>query len=286
MHQTNENASSNYDCCCCLDAPVSEDFNQIDYRGNGLFIMHHYTPNAQSAHFYKHFHDDYELLFLINVKGDFVIENHKYSLSPGDLILIKPSKYHYLQVFDCNYERLVINVTPDFLPDGLVKRAFSNGEFFHLDNLGAVAGNFRKIIEYYHSFPEQEFVMMTKALLTESLLLIEQFDKTENDDEFKHLDEFNASVIKYIRENLTSIRSLEQMASDLYVSKSTLYHSFKKTMKISIMQYVRNKKVLHAQKLMKSGVKPTKACALSGFDDYTTFYRSYKLFFGHSCNNS
>ena len=68
----------------------------------------------------------------------------------------------------------------------------------------------------------------------------------------------------------------------LYVSKSTLYHSFKKSMKISIMQYVRNKKVLHAQKLMRNGVKPTKACSMSGFDDYTTFYRSYKLFFGRS----
>ncbi len=276
-------SSQNSECCYCgFEEPKNNNFKQFDYRSNGLFIMHHYTPNAQSAHFNKHFHEDYEIIFFIDVHGEYIIENHKYNISPGDMLLIKPSKYHYLQVFDCNYERIVFNIEPELLGGDIVKRAFSNGEFFHLDSLGAVATNFHKIIEYYHTFPEKEFLIMVKALLTESLLLIEQFDKSDNDDEFKHLDEFNASVIKYIRENLTSIRSLEQMASDLYVSKSTLYHSFKKSMKISIMQYVRNKKVLHAQKLMRNGVKPTKACSMSGFDDYTTFYRSYKLFFGRS----
>lgn len=48
------------------------------------------------------------------------------------------------------------------------------------------------------------------------------------------------------------------------------------------MQYVRNKKVLYAQNLIKSGIRPTKAYTMAGFEDYTTFYRSYKLFFGHS----
>lgn len=258
------------------------EFKQIEYKSDGFFIMHHRTPDGAKAHFFRHFHEDYEILFFISVKGEYVIENHKYVVSPGDVLLIKPGKYHYLQLKNCEYERLVINIEPQFLPDGLVKRAFSNGEFFHLDGGDTIASNFRKLIEYYHAFPEHDFITLAKAILAENALLIEQLDRTGNDEEFKHLDEFTSGVIKYIRDNLTSIRSLDQLAAELYVSKSTLYHAFKKAMKISIMQYVRNKKVLHAQKLIRSGVKPTKACSLSGFDDYTTFYRSYKLFFGHS----
>lgn len=278
-----ENNSSCLDACRnASEESITPAAEWFEFHDKGLFVMHRCTPDGKKANFFRHFHEDYEILFFADVKGEYVIENHKYAISPNDMLLIKPGKYHYLQLTGGNYERLVINVEPDFLPEGLLKRAFLNGEFFHLEPAGTIASCFRKIIDYRRSFADRELSILIKALLTEALLLIEQLDKSENDDEFKHLDEFNSSVIKYIRDNLTSIRSLEQMAAELYVSKSTLYHSFKKAMKISVMQYVRNKKVLHAQKLIRSGIKPTKACTLSGFDDYTTFYRSYKLFFGHS----
>ena len=39
---------------------------------------------------------------------------------------------------------------------------------------------------------------------------------------------------------------------------------------------------MYAHNLIQSGVRPTKAYVLSGFEDYTTFYRSYKMFFGRS----
>ncbi len=127
-----------------------------------------------------------------------------------------------------------------------------------------------------------DFKVMKKALLAEIFMLICLMDSEYNRNEYKYLDEFNTRVIKYIRDNLTSITSLEQMAANLYVSKSTLYHSFKKAMNISIMQYIRNKKVMYAHNLIQSGVRPTKAYVMSGFEDYTTFYRSYKMFFGRS----
>ncbi len=245
----------------------------------------HYTYEEHSSikTFFRHFHDNYEILFLTNVKGDYVIENHKYSLMPYDILLIKPTKYHYMLIKDNTpYGRFVMNVTPDFLPEELLNNAFSKGEFFHLGSSSPITHNFLKLIEYEKMFDRKDFIVMARALMTENLMLIAKMDNSESSDDYKYLDEFNTRVMKYIRDNLTSITSLDQMAAQLYVSKSTLYHSFKKAMKISIMQYVRNKKVLYAQNLIKSGIRPTKAYTMAGFEDYTTFYRSYKLFFGHS----
>ena len=250
---------------------------------NGCYSTYSLSEHCKANQFFRHFHDSAEILFMFDVQGEYVVESRKYQLAPFDLLLIKPSKYHYMILKDdTNYSRCVFNVATDYLPNDLVTRAFSKGEFFHIGATSQITKNFQRIIEYRQTMDERDYRVMEQALLSEILMLVCMTDEEHNRDEFKYLDEFNSRVIKYIRENLTNITSLEQMASDLYVSKSTLYHSFKKAMKISIMQYVRNKKVMYAHNLIRSGVRPTKAYVLSGFEDYTTFYRSYKMFFGRS----
>ena len=245
----------------------------------GFCEGYNYTADCTNKNFQRHFHDDYEILFITEVTGEYTIENHKYNLMPYDLLLIKPTKYHY-------YGRFVFNITPEFIRQDIIDKAFSKGEFFHIGGSSPITKNFLKLLDYNKVFDESEFTLLIKTILIENLLLISKIDSNDNGENYHYLDEFNTKVMQYIRENLTSITSLDQMAQDLYVSKSTLYHSFKRVMKISIMQYVRNKKVLNAHSLIKSGVRPTKAAVMSGFDDYTTFYRSYKLFFGHSPNES
>ncbi len=261
--------------------------NSFYNADNGLHVDYTCYEKCNSNNYASHFHEDYEIIFFFNVTGDYVVENRKYALDKNDILLIKPTKYHYFVPQDNSfYERIVINVTGDTLDSDLIPIAFSNGEFFHLTENSVIAENFRKLKNYGSTLSAGQFSIMAKALLTEIILLICGLQGETQTNEYKYLDEFNTNVIKYINQNLPSITSLEQLANDLFVSKSTLYHAFRRTMKISIMQYVRNKKVLLAQSLIKNGVRPTKACTMSGFEDYTTFYRSYKLFFGHSPNDT
>ena len=254
---------------------------------NGMHVDYSSNDKCNCNNYISHFHEDYEIIFFFNVTGDYIVENRKFTLVPNDVLLIKPTKYHYIVPKNNSfYERIVINVSADVLPNNLIPNAFEKGEFFHLDETSTIAHNFYKLRDYGNSLPSEQFSIMAKALLTEILLLISRFNDEHKNNEYRYLDEFNTKVIKYINQNLPSITSLEQLANDLFVSKSTLYHAFRRTMKISIMQYVRNKKVLLAQSLIRNGVRPTKACTMSGFEDYTTFYRSYKLFFGHSPNDT
>ncbi len=254
---------------------------------NGMHIDYSCIEKCNSNNYISHFHEDYEILFFFDVTGEYVIENRKYTLGKNDILLIKPTKYHYIIPKNNSlYERLVINIAGDVLPNGLIPKAFSRGEFFHLEEGSTIAANFNKLRDYGNTLSSSDFTTMARALLTEIMLLITKFNDESHSDEYKYIDEFNTNVIKYINQNLPYITSLEQLANNLFVSKSTLYHAFRRTMKISIMQYIRNKKVLLAQSLIKNGVRPTKACSMSGFEDYTTFYRSYKLFFGHSPNDT
>ena len=58
-------------------------------------------------------------------------------------------------------------------------------------------------------------------------------------------------------------------------------------MKAPIIQYVRTKKILAAHQMIENGAKPYQVAKKYGFDDYSTFYRSYVSIIGAApANNS
>ena len=84
------------------------------------------------------------------------------------------------------------------------------------------------------------------------------------------------AILKYVNEHPEAELTAEKLAAKFFVSVSCVVHAFRKNLGISLMQYVNQKKVLYAQKLIQQGVSPTEAALQCGFDTYTTFYRQYK----------
>ena len=65
------------------------------------------------------------------------------------------------------------------------------------------------------------------------------------------------------------------IAEALFVSKTYLSHVFAKTMNISLMRYVRMKKIYRAREYLKQGNSVTRTAELLGYDSYHTFLRNY-----------
>ena len=73
----------------------------------------------------SHCHDSYEILFVADGKGRYLIEGAEFSLRPRTLVLIKPFEYHCVEInADSNYERYVIH----FSNNSVVKEVISNLE--------------------------------------------------------------------------------------------------------------------------------------------------------------
>ncbi|MCR5491211.1 MAG: hypothetical protein K6F32_03680, partial [Bacilli bacterium] len=51
-------------------------------------------------------------------------------------------------------------------------------------------------------------------------------------------------------------------------------------MHVSLISYVRGKKIMAAHSLIMRGVKPSDAAAMMGFTDYSTFFRGYQKMLG------
>ena len=88
------------------------------------------------------------------------------------------------------------------------------------------------------------------------------------------------SALSYINDNLFDITDLEEIASHLFISKTYLISLFKKHLKIAPKQYINEKRLLYAKNLLLLGNRPTDIYEKCGFSTYTSFFRSYKKYFG------
>ena len=70
----------------------------------------------------RHCHDSYEILYVIDGTGKFLIEGTSFDVNPGTLVVIRPFEYHSMQLNDnSSYERYVIHFSEEYLVDD-VKR--------------------------------------------------------------------------------------------------------------------------------------------------------------------
>lgn len=101
-----------------------------------------------------------------------------------------------------------------------------------------------------------------------------------------HRDRFVAEALHYIENNLSEDLGAEAMANVLGVSASTLTHTFKTELGISLHKYVTQKRIALASRLMSDGKSPTKIFTECGFSDYSSFYKAYVKLTGHPPSRS
>ena len=83
------------------------------YEGENLYYKHEISHNLPRDAFSMHSHNMYELLYFVSGDATHVIEDRQYKLKRGDLVLIRPSKYHFIRIDSaCDYERYDILFSP------------------------------------------------------------------------------------------------------------------------------------------------------------------------------
>jgi AraC-like DNA-binding protein len=116
----------------------------------------------------------------------------------------------------------------------------------------------------------------------ESLLYQIHFMKTTNTFRSMVFDERIRDVIVYIADHLSEELTLDSVADEFALSKGHLNVLFHEIVGTPIMKYIRTKRLGFAQQEILSGCHPGEASMKAGFNDYTTFFRAYKSFYGHA----
>ncbi len=242
---------------------------------------HEILPVPPNDYFSMHTHNQYEIIYFVRGDATHVIEDRKYKLKPGDLILIQPLKYHFIQIDSpAVCERYIVGLDDLLQGDSLSTLFNKQLEVIDLSKDAWIEQFFYKMNYYRQNLSDDDMEKLFPALLIELIynLLIVVGQKPVRTATV--LNSVLSEAIAYINDHLLTIKSISEIADRLFVSESYLFQLFKKEIHQTPKKYITDKRLLLAQSMIRGGERPSDASAKCGFSDYSVFYRSYRLFFG------
>ena len=246
-----------------------------------MFYKHEISEHLPCDTYSMHTHNSYELIYFVEGNATHVIEDRKYKLTPGDLILIRPFQYHFIQIdAPARYERYDVLFDPERHRVEGVFEIPEKVEVIHFFGNRMVEDLFRRSDLYAQNGDQDRFERILPHLLSELFYYISMFPYPPS-QAGTTLSPLISKALRYTNDHLCTLTGIEEIARHLFVSESYLFRRFQQELHQTPKKYVLEKRLLMAQKMLTEGEKATAVCERCGFGDYTTFYRNYTSFFGH-----
>lgn len=239
----------------------------------------------KQSNYRMHMHDDYEIFCFLSGDAKYAVEGMLYPLCRGDILLMRRSESHHLVLLsDATYQRITVNFllsetkNNDFF--NKIMTPFNERPLGKFNRYPAVLFPNSNWLYYLDRICEATDKELQTAYLTVFIEeLSEQFEYIKNNSDTAEIDKC-AEILQYINRHLTEPLSLQLLSDRFYLSKSQLNRNFKQAIGSTIWEYILEKRLLLAKKLLEKGEKPINIYLCCGFGDYANFYRAYNRRFG------
>lgn len=241
-----------------------------------------------------HFHDGYELTFIIHGRGKFYGGNQVMNFADGDLYFFGPMFPHYF-VTEKNANSNVSmphSIAIQFQEHFLGKELLEKPEFGKIKKLlKDVESSCLKIISPNRT-SEALFHELTQPGIKGVLLLLELLDRLtslpekgydvitlreyENSDSNKAFSKLDA-VYRYVLENFKEEVNSKKAAGLAFLNEAAFCRYFKRQTKDTFSEFVNRVRVTHATSLLSDRNKSVvDICYESGFNNLSYFNRQFK----------
>ena len=221
-----------------------------------------------------HYHQSYELYYLEAGNREYFVEDRFFKVSPGDFILIGPSKLHRTGT---GYSvRTIVGFTEDFL-----SRTYMPSAIKHMVRC------FDKLMISPPEEMRDEFLALMKSFTpgmnatTFAInlgFLLQKLSDCEADVAY---NKRISRIVKYINQNFATIESIEQIADEFHVSKHYLCRLFKDSMGITLIDYLNTIKIRNACYFLETSDKDIlEISELCGFNSSAYFSNVFKKMTG------
>lgn len=253
------------------------------------FRMFHILDHCEREQTF-HYHDFYKILLFINGNVTYNIEGKSYKLSPFDIVLVNKGDIHKPEyVAGESYERVIFFISQEYMErhegeEYSLLNCFLRAKQEQSDVLrfpAMVNSAFMEIIgKLEKNGAEERYAgkLYANALFLELMVLLNRACLEEKDC-FSPNVMYNQKMIDlicYINEHLKEELSIDSLSERFYISKYHMMRQFKEETGYTIHNYITEKRVQAANRLIQAGVSATKACFECGFQDYSTFSRAFK----------
>lgn len=222
----------------------------------------------------SHCHARFELIAVFEGEAILTLEGRRIPLKSGGVIVIPPLVYHTVAVSEsARYRRATVLFDPASIPTPIktafIERARTGNPLYPTD---------LTMLQRVSPLAETAFYRP----LAESLLVALLYEYTEavGDEGRDVQDAFLRKTAEYIEAHLCERLSLDEIARHAACSKSSLCHRFHEAMGVTVKQYIIEKRLALASKMMHEGKAPTAVAAAVGYENYSNFYRMYQKRFG------
>lgn len=272
---------------------------QHHYKKTSIIIRRFYTEKESARPSRIHSNEGHEIYMLLKGDVSFSIEGRLYKMEPYDMLVISNQEIHHTIVnTDKPFERIYLYFDPELLEPYRMQhynlmQLFEerrNGMGNRIDRSMVEKNNIRRYFDemlrwYQTDVPEREVMMI--SILMQFLVTLNRAYSTygEEDEKLSRDMGYNDKIYKvihYISSNLDRKITLEELEKKFFINKYHLCHQFKDLTGYTMVEYMNYKKVLFAKEQLKKGKPISEVWVLLGFEDYSSFYRTFKKMVGIS----
>ncbi len=261
-------------------------YSNDGYLNEDFRLFHLKDSSGQEKDF--HFHEFDKIVILISGKVDYTVEGTTYKLEPWDILLVRHHMIHKAAIdLSVPYERIIIYLdsayVERFAPEAGLMDCFAAAEKRRYCLMRPDAGGVKRLKEALERLEKTQgdelfgAQLLRGTMLVQLLVLINRIALSDNSRE-KNTSESGGKIapaLSYINENLTRELSIDDMAAMCYMSRYYFMRLFKTQTGCTVHNYIRQKRLVLAARLIREGMSASAAAAECGFSDYSAFHRAF-----------
>lgn len=261
-------------------------YSNDGYLNEDFRLFHLKDSSGQEKDF--HFHEFDKIVILISGKVDYTVEGTTYKLEPWDILLVRHHMIHKAAIdLSVPYERIIIYLdsayVERFAPESGLMDCFASAEKRRYCLMRPDAGGVERLKEALERLEKTQgdelfgAQLLRGTMLVQLLVLINRIALSDNSRE-KNTSESGGKIapaLSYINENLTRELSIDDMAAMCYMSRYYFMRLFKTQTGCTVHNYIRQKRLVLAARLIREGMSASAAAAECGFSDYSAFHRAF-----------
>ena len=258
------------------------------------YVNTHSDTNYHYEAMALHSHAFYEILCCRSSCGaEYLVGSRRYALQKGDIILVRPGVSHCAILPDplpIPYKRDIIWLSAAFQDSfqrllGLPPVSYEKDLPTYLIRTAGTPWEFLcdKIHEGVLMEKKQQYTWQT-MVLGNTMMVISYLRQAYQSQTAQPLHaeapDLLDDIIAYLEAHYQEKLVMAEVAKQFFISERTISTLFRKRLGITFGQFLTQRRLVEAKSLILKGTTLDLVAQLTGFADYSTFYRAFRKEFG------
>lgn len=263
--------------------------NTINYSNSNqtIHLISSLTSSAQpNSEFEVRTHyNEFEIYYFLEGDLYFAFEGNRYNVQEGSMIFISNGTLHKPIIKStCKYYRKrILFDRKIFVDSNIPTLDFYNilrkRKFIVIDPETVISSELNVLFDQLEQSlsqnitPYEDFCAL--ILLFYLLIKIEKFSRENSTGHICSNNKKITEIVKYIDEHISDDLDYKTISKKFFVTEKYLYKLFKSETGFTLGGYINERRIIKAQHILNAGGTSKEASAVSGFKDYSVFYRSF-----------